>query len=96
MSNFIRVMELYDAATKIKNQERPLYLLLKYQEKVVGPLFDEDVGYFHKAFRQIDVTSSGELDAAIWHLLDQASTFWECVAKVMTKDQGEKADEDPR
>lgn len=46
-------------------------------------------GYFHKAFRQTSVTSSSQLDMAIWHLLNASELFWECFDIVRgVKDDG--------
>jgi len=58
--------------------ERALYRLLVAHEKEITGLIEEDETglYFHKSFRQIDVTNSGHIDMAIWLLLQQAPIFW--------------------
>jgi hypothetical protein len=55
-----------------------LWNLLKANEKHITGLIEEDpTGYwFHKAFRQTDVTDNGYTDMAIWILLSEASLFW--------------------
>ena len=35
-------------------------------------------GYFHTAFRQIDIFESGRLDMVAWCLLNSCKLFWEC------------------
>lgn len=35
-------------------------------------------GYFHKAFRQGDVTGSGNIDMALWYLIGNSKLFWYC------------------
>jgi len=47
------------------------HLLTLYKDRL--PIFD---GYFHKAFRQADITDSGHSDMAIWCLLQGAPIFW--------------------
>lgn len=75
--DFNLFMKEYDKATSSANKERALWNLLKSQEVVVKEYFETDINYFHKAFRQVDVTASGYLDTAIWELLDEATIFWE-------------------
>lgn len=54
--------------------DRALFILLnKNRDKL--PALDD---YFHKAFRQIDVTDSGTTDMVIWHLLGGSELFWKC------------------
>ncbi|MEK0337724.1 MAG: hypothetical protein QQN41_09865 [Nitrosopumilus sp.] len=58
--------------------ERALYhLLTKYEDQL--PPVD---GYFHKAFRQIDVTDDGDTDMAIYCLLHHSKLFWEALTEV--------------
>lgn len=45
-------------------------------------------GYFHKAFRQVDVTDDGHTDMVIWNLLNHSSRFWRLFEMV----QAEKTD----
>ena len=47
------------------------HLLKRHEEKL--PALD---GYFHKAFRQIDVCDTAHDDMAIWHLLQSSHLFW--------------------
>jgi len=64
-----------DTAWKIPTyyQEQALCMLLrKYQNDL--PVLDY---YFHKAFRQVDVTDDGFIDGLIWTLLQGANIFWE-------------------
>lgn len=58
--------------------ERGLYHLLKANETKLPPLDD----YFHKAFRQVDVTESGHTDMAIWQALQESKVFWRCFESV--------------
>lgn len=41
-----------------------------------GPTIDFAGPCFHKQFRQIDVTPSGEVDSEIWALISKSKTFW--------------------
>lgn len=54
--------------------ERALWNLLCHAREEL-PVLDD---YFHKSFRQVDVTSSGALDMALWNLLSASELFWEC------------------
>lgn len=38
---------------------------------------------FHKAFRQVYVTDSANVDMAIWHLMSDCRPFWKLWAKHM-------------
>lgn len=79
----VRLVELMDKATQGEsNADRALYCLLKRYQDVLPELDD----YFHKAFRQTDVTDSGYTDSAIWHLIGESQVFWRCFEKC----QGEK------
>lgn len=60
------------------NSRALFHLLSAYKEKIVGLTPD----YFHKAFRQIDVTDNGHVDMAIWCLLHRAKTFWDVLESV--------------
>ena len=78
-----KLLQLYDESTKtVSGPERALYCLLKAYETEIP----EPDDYFHKAFRQTDVTGDAQIDMAIWHLLHRAHTFWGCFEEV----QGEK------
>lgn len=74
-----KLLQLFDEATKtISGPERALYCLLKaYVTEIPEP---DD--YFHKAFRQVDVTDKAEIDMAIWHLLQGTRVFWTCFEAV--------------
>lgn len=75
MKKIDRLIELLDIETRKWNYDRAdraLYCLLKgYKDQL--PELD---GYFHKAFRQVDVTDNGCLDSAIWNLLNGSTLFW--------------------
>lgn len=73
-----------DTAGVIKDSDRALYhALAHWHEQGKLPKLD---GYFHKAFRQVDVTDSGHMDMVIWNLLNGSDLFWRLYEKV----QGEK------
>ena len=71
-----RLLEMLDGATYMESgKERALYLLLRKNQDSLPP----PDAVFHERFRQIiDVTGSAAIDMAIWHLLQDAPTFWEC------------------
>lgn len=73
-----RLLDLMEGAIKSCDDYRQqsvdtaLRLLLrKYRDEL--PELDD---YFHKAFRQIDVTNDGNIDMVIWHLIDASEAFW--------------------
>ena len=68
--------------------ERALWHLLSlYKDRL--PIFD---GYFHKAFRQADVTDSGHSDMAVWNLLNSGvPIFWKLFDVYMEQEDLEKA-----
>lgn len=72
------LLEKYNKITKEADEERALWNLLKANEKHIEGLIEGDpTGYwFHKAFRQVDITGSRHMDMAIWILLCEASLFW--------------------
>lgn len=74
-----KLLKKYDKITKEDDKERALFYLLKANEKHIEGLIEEDpTGFwFHKAFRQTDVTDNTYTDLAIWHLLSKARLFWE-------------------
>ena len=79
-------LELFEKRTKTSDSyaSRALYKLLsEYESKL--PNIDD---YFHKAFRQIDVTDSGNIDMAIWFLIHESDDFWYCYG-VINKDNQE-------
>ncbi len=55
-------------------------LLIKYRDAL--PTMD---GYFHKCFRQCDVTDNGTIDMVIHKLLDQSVRFWKVLANEQLK-----------
>lgn len=58
-----------------------LLRLLKVHKEYINGLIESDStgAWFHKAFRQTDVTPSGDIDMAIWYLLQEAPLFWQIV-----------------
>ena len=75
------MLELLDQETRTDYEnevDRALWCLLKRWEDKL-PYLD---GYFHKAFRQVDVTDDGHTDAAIWHLLNVSKLFWRVFERV--------------
>lgn len=87
MDDKLKIKEFLDLFEKrVKTSDsyasRALYKLLKeYESKL--PNIDD---YFHKAFRQIDVTDSGNIDMAIWLLINESDDFWYCHG-VVNKDK---------
>jgi hypothetical protein len=75
-----RLLELFEEKTKDGNNQadRALWHLLSQWEDRL-PKLDH---YFHKAFRQADITNDGHTDMAIWCLLNQSTLFWELVTLV--------------
>lgn len=69
-----------------KPTDRALWhLLTRWQ----GQLPDLD-GYFHKAFRQVDVSDDGDTDMAIWNLLNHSRLFWNIFDDVVKKRKKKK------
>jgi hypothetical protein len=66
------------AKPELYSVDRALLCLLEEFEKNLPELDN----YFHKAFRQVDVTDSGRIDAAIWQLIGLSDTFWEAFDEV--------------
>ena len=81
-----QLLDNYDAVTKKSDKERALWNLLKANEKHITGLIEEDPtgNWFHKAFRQVDVTDNGYTDMAIWILLSEATLFWDMLEKINT------------
>ena len=46
--------------------------------------------YFHKAFRQCDITPSGKIDSAIYCLLHASKIFWQTFDEVLNENKKEK------
>lgn len=77
-----KLLKAYDGLTKNDlryENERALFRLLNGFKKEITGLIEADPSgfWFHKAFRQTDVTGNGDIDMAIWHLLQKASLFWQ-------------------
>ena len=72
------MLKEYYELTQDDDVERALWNLLKANEEQIEGLIEEDSTgfYFHKAFRQQDITESGFTDMAIWLLLQEAPIFW--------------------
>lgn len=81
-----KFLAMLDEATKpcfgIKAHERALYLLLNEFADSLPDL--GDAYYFHKAFRQTDVTATGGFDMAIWQLMQSCQIVWD-VLKVFER-----------
>ena len=80
----ITLLDAFDYYTKIHSKERALWHYLKANEKAITGLIEADpTGYwFHKAFRQIDVTDNGNLDMVGWLLLSEAELFWRMLKQI--------------
>ena len=69
------MLEMMDGKTQGNGGfERGLFFLLKRYKSSL-PLLND---YFHKAFRQIDITDSSLVDMAIWNALQDSEIFWHC------------------
>lgn len=67
-----KMEELIDCRyQKYPNDTALMQLLREFKECL--PEVDD---YFHKAFRQCDITPSGRIDNAIWYLLNGTELFW--------------------
>lgn len=65
----------------LPRHERALFLLLQRWSREL-PYWPEAGAYgFIKAFRQTDVTSDGQTDMAIWHLLNGSKVVWGVIEK---------------
>jgi hypothetical protein len=73
-----------DAISWGDHQSGALYHLLTAYQGKIGKF---QPWYFHKAFRQIDVTDDGHIDGAIWHLLNGSKTFWDVFTEMYFKDE---------
>ena len=88
-------LDVYEHRTQ-KSKERPLYLLLRANEKNIKGLLEHDPHRFHKSFRQMDIVyddaftydnSSGYTDQAIHILLEQAKIFWDVLEEFLEFEQ---------
>ena len=60
------MLHILDKRTKQEQSiDRVLYLLLRAHENDIP----NSASWFHKAFRQVDVTGNGSVDMAIWHAI---------------------------
>ena len=60
----------------IHSSDRALHILLsKYEKKLPDEI--EDIDYFHKMFRQKDVTDANGMDMVIWHLIGSSQEFFD-------------------
>lgn len=60
--------------------DHALRQIISYKASDIEPLFEaRDPLWMHKAFRQTDVTGSGHLDMAFWHLIHASSSFWDAI-----------------
>jgi hypothetical protein len=70
-----------DSATR---QDLALYYLLRISKDYLPPL--DDPHWFHKAFRQTDMTPSAAMDMAIWNLLAaDAPLVWKHLQRAARK-----------
>jgi hypothetical protein len=82
-------LEIYRQKIEKNTNSHPVdrilfHLLMSSKEKL--PEFDKEYpAWFHKAFRQVDVTEDGNLDIAIWHALNHAKIFWEVFEEYFLK-----------
>lgn len=82
------LLELFneeDKEYRLKGSDIALYSLLK---RFKGELFELD-DYFHKSFRQCNVCDlkegNGEIDRAVWHLIDISEIFLKLYDKTIEK-----------
>lgn len=60
--------------------DHALRQIIAHKASDIEPLFEaRDPLWMHKAFRQTDVTGSGHLDMAFWHLIHASSSFWDAI-----------------
>lgn len=80
MTTIEQLLDFYDKSTNWVDHpgERALWHLLTKFKDVLPEMND----YFHKAFRQTDVTDDEHADMAIWCLLQDAPVFWKLFEQV--------------
>ena len=61
---------------KIHNADSALLILLKKYENNLPEEID-DIDWFHKMFRQIDITEEPMMDEVIWHLIGDSDVFFD-------------------
>lgn len=84
MDDFLAELDV--RTKKLSGTERALYHALMYFREEIGDLLFQNYQYFMKAFRQCDITNSGNGDMIIYELLDASKIFWDLVAEVFVKD----------
>jgi hypothetical protein len=77
----VRLLELLDEESRndiYGNADRALWhALTRWKDRL--PELDD---YFHKCFRQCDVTDDGHTDMVIWNLLNHSKRFWRLFERV--------------
>lgn len=75
-----QVLELFKELTDDLDKdpaERALYLLLlEHRDRMPALETEEQYQYFHKAFRQVDVMDTGNMDLVFYNLLHYSQLFW--------------------
>jgi hypothetical protein len=68
--------------------DRALLRLLQINKNYIDGLIEVDSSgaWFHKAFRQVDVTESGDMDMAFWNLLQSTPLFWKTIERLNNGD----------
>lgn len=59
--------------------EYALWFTLKAFRSEIKELYERDITYFHKAFRQVNVVTLPYIDSVLWHLLSASEMFWEVI-----------------
>lgn len=62
-----------------------LNFMMAFKDRWPVIVSDDDAAYMHKAFRQVDILESGELDMVAWHLLNEAEVFWDVLRSTRQK-----------
>lgn len=81
-----KLLRLLDEESRIDingQADRALWHALTKWKKELPALDD----YFHKAFRQTDVTDCGHADMIIWNLLGHSERFWRLFEAVANETQ---------
>lgn len=95
-TNYNKMLGIFETLSKDHENryERALYLLLLEFKAQMPPLETlADYEYFHKAFRQTDVTYSDELDMAIYNLLESSELFWQICEQLFRSTKSEENDD---
>jgi len=74
----VELLNKYDEITKREGKERPLWNLLKANEKHITGLIEEDATghWFLRAYAEKGVCGNSHTDLAIFLLLHTAPLFW--------------------